>query len=391
MKYTSIRKRISDVIEVGYDEDFWGRSYDVINLSTIVLNLTVTVLLTFESISSRYGSVLEAIETATIIFFTIDYLLRLWTAPSIYPELSGPKAVLKYSLSFNGLVDMLSCIPFYLPVFFPSGLAAFRILRIVRIFRLFRVNAYFDSLNIITAVLKSKAKLLLSSVFVIVLLMLASSLCMYSIEHNVQPDVFDNALSGLWWAAATLLTVGYGDIYPVTALGKIVGTVLTMLGVGIVAIPTGIISAGFVEQYSRLKKLSEQGEETDLRFIQVLLKANDEWNGMPIKDLQLPDGVMVAAVLQGGRKTVVPKGDTRLAAGDVVVLGAEKYKGAGQIELKEIILKERHEWNGRKIRELDISRKTLIVMIRRSDQTLIPTGDTELQMGDRVFIYTQNS
>ncbi|MBO4415455.1 MAG: ion transporter [Lachnospiraceae bacterium] len=391
MKYRSVQKRISDIIEVGYDEDFWGRAYDIINLSAIVINLLVSVLMTFDSVTKKAGGLLQALEAVTIAFFALDYVLRFWTAPCLYPKKSRGMAVLTYAFSFNGLVDMLSCIPYYLPVFFPSGVAAFRILRVVRIFRLFRINAYFDSLNVITAVLKSKAKLLFSSVFVVLLLMLASSLCMYSIEHSVQPDKFDNALSGMWWAAATLLTVGYGDIYPVTALGKLMGTVITMLGVGIVAIPTGIISAGFVEQYAKLKRLSEQAEETDMDFIRAELGKNDKWTGKKIKDLMLPKDIIIAAILKNGKTVQIPRGDTILEQKDVLIIGSERLKGNEQIGLKEIELKEHHEWNGRKIEDLDISRQTFIVMVRRKGQTIVPNGGTELQKGDVVVVYGRNT
>ena len=165
------------------------------------------------------------------------------------------RAVCKYVFSFSGIVDLLSFLPYYLPVFFPSGAVAFRMFRVVRIFRLFRINAYYDSLNVITQVLASKAQQLLSSVFIILVLMIASSLCMYSLEHDAQPEVFSNAFSGIWWSVSTLLTVGYGDIYPITTMGKIFSIFITFLGVGMVAIPTGIISAGFVDQYSRIKRI----------------------------------------------------------------------------------------------------------------------------------------
>ncbi|MCR5322603.1 MAG: ion transporter [Lachnospiraceae bacterium] len=391
MSYKQVQKRISTVIEVGYDEDFWGRAYDVVNLAAIIINLSVSVAMTFDAAMERCGAVLQAIEAVTIAFFLIDYILRLWTAPCLFPKLSRPKAVLRYVISINGLVDMLSCVPYYLPVFFPSGMAAFRILRVVRIFRLFRINAYFDSLNVITAVLKSKAKLLFSSVFVVLLLMLASSLCMYSIEHTVQPDKFDNALSGMWWAAATLLTVGYGDIYPITALGKLMGTFITMLGVGIVAIPTGIISAGFVEQYTKLKRMSEQAEETDMNFVKAKLGKKDKWAGKQINELMLPKDIIVAAVVKPDGKTEIPKGDLLLEENDVVVLGAKQYKGDTQTGLREIELKEHHEWNGRKIRELDISRQTFIVMVKRGNQTIVPNGDTVLRQGDIAVVYGKSS
>lgn len=158
------------------------------------------------------------------------------------------QAICKYLFSFSGLIDLLSFLPYYLPFFFPSGAVAFRIFRVVRIFRLFRINAYYDSLNVITQVLTSKAQQLLSSVFIILVLMTASSLCMYSLEHDAQPEVFSNAFSGIWWSVSTLLTVGYGDIYPITTMGKIFGIFITFLGMGMVAIPTGIIFAGFVDR-----------------------------------------------------------------------------------------------------------------------------------------------
>src|SRR5699024_10382443 len=139
----------------------------------------------------------------------------------------------KYMTSFTGIVDLLSFLPQYLPFFFPAGAIAFRMFRIIRIFRLFRINAYYDSLNVITEVIVSKKQQLFSSVFIILMLMLASSLCMYSLEHEAQPEVFSNAFSGIWWAASTLLTVGYGDIYPITVLGKMFGIFIAFLGVEI--------------------------------------------------------------------------------------------------------------------------------------------------------------
>ena len=174
---------------------------------------------------------------------------------------------------------MLSFLPYYLPIFFPTGTVAFRMIRIVRIFRLFRIDAYYDSLHVITEVIRGKSQQLVSSVFIILILMVASSLCMYSLEHEAQPDVFTSAFSGIWWAASTLLTVGYGDIYPITTAGKIFGIFITFLGVGMVAIPTGIISAGFVDQYTSIKRRSEYGYEADMHFIKIHLTEKDSWVG----------------------------------------------------------------------------------------------------------------
>ena len=326
----------------------------------------------------------------TSAFFAVDYALRVWTARCLYPTLTPGKATVRYVSSIGGLIDLVSFLPTFLPVFFPSGMVAFRMFRVVRIFRLFRINAYYDSLHVITEVLRGKRQQLLSSVFIILTLMLASSLCMYSLEHEAQPEVFQNAFSGIWWSVSTLLTVGYGDIYPITTAGKIFGIVITFLGVGMVAIPTGIISAGFVDQYSRIKRISEYGQTSDVHFIQVHLRKRDAWVGKTIRDAGLPGGVIAAAIQRGGR-IVMPRGDTVLEAGDTLVLGAQGFRNDQHIDLKEITLRRQNPWVGQHIRELDISRRTLIVLVRRDGKALIPHGDLRLREGDTVVLYTQTA
>lgn len=369
-----IKKRTFEIIEIGTPDDYVSRVYDFTGLLAIFVNLTVSLMYTFDHLEALWGPALLGIERVTVVFFAVDYILRVWTAQYLRPDQSRPKAIWKYITSFTGLVDMLSFLPYYLPVFFPSGVVAFRMLRVLRIFRLFRINAYYDSLNVITAVLAGKRQQLISSIYIIVVLMLASSLCMYSLEHEAQPEVFSNAFSGVWWSVSTLLTVGYGDIYPITTAGKIMGIFLTCLGVGMVAIPTGIISAGFVEQASRLKRMSEMGNEHDIHFIKIRMQPHDEWVGMTISDIHPPHGMIVAAI-QRGREIIVPRGNVMLMNNDVIVLGAAPSNDSQHIELKEIILRKQHEWNGQYIRDLDISRQTLIVMIKREGKMLVPKGD----------------
>ena len=383
------RKRVSEIIEVGYDQDWLSRLYDLINALAIVANLAASILYTFEAVRLPFGWLVLTLEQVTVAFFAVDYCLRLWTARALFPGLSEPRAVLKYALSFSGVVDLLSFLPYYLPFFFPAGAVAFRMFRVVRIFRLFRINAYYDSLNVITQVITSKGQQLLSSVFIILVLMLASSLCMYSLEHEAQPQVFTNAFSGIWWSVSTLLTVGYGDIYPITTVGKLFGIIISFLGVGMVAIPTGIISAGFVDQYSRIKRLSEYAHESDIHFIKVSLLPKDPWVGKTIVELGLPAGVIVAAI-QRNRKIVVPRGSVELRAGDTLVMGAKSLGNDKHIDLKEMVLRSQNPWNGLSIRELDISRQTVIVMVRRKGNILIPNGDLVLKEGDSIILYTQS-
>ena len=384
------RRRIFEIVEIGAADDLLSRGYDFFGSLVVVLALAASVAATFDGAEERCGVLLNTVEIVTSAFFAVDYVLRVWTARCLYPTLTPGKAVLRYVTSVGGLIDLVSFLPTFLPVFFPSGMVAFRMFRVVRIFRLFRINAYYDSLHVITEVLRGKRQQLLSSVFIILTLMLASSLCMYSLEHDAQPEVFRNAFSGIWWSVSTLLTVGYGDIYPITTAGKIFGIVITFLGVGMVAIPTGIISAGFVDQYSRIKRISEYGQASDVHFIQVYLRKKDAWVGKTIRDAGLPGGVIAAAIQRNGR-IVMPRGDTVLQAGDTLVLGAQGFRNDQHIDLKEITLRRQNPWVGQHIRELDISRRTLIVLVRRDGKALIPHGDLRLREGDTVVLYTQTA
>lgn len=385
---SALRKRIFEIIEVGKEGDYTSRAYDFVNMFSIVINLAVAVMYTFEEIRAEHGSLLLMIESVTVAFFALDFLLRVLTAKQRYPKLSEGQALVKYVFSLTGLVDICSFLPYYLPFFFPTGAVAFRMFRIVRIFRLFRINAYYDSLSVITDVIASKKQQLISSVFLIAVLLLASSLCMYSLENQAQPDVFTNAFSGIWWAVSTLLTVGYGDIYPITPVGQMFSIVITFLGVGMVAIPTGIISAGFVDQYSRIKRMSEYVNTEDVHFIRVHLVHGDSWIGHPIKDVGFPRGTIVAVIQRKG-KVIVPRGNTVLQEGDTIVLGADSFNKDEHIDLKEIVLLKHSRWVGQRIRDLDISRQAIIIMVKRKGRVLIPNGDMIMQEGDRVIMYTQ--
>ena len=383
----TFKKRIFELVEVGYAGDFLSRGYDTVNVLAIVLNLAVSILDTYDRIHQNYSAVLAVTEGITVAFFAVDYVLRVWTAEYLFPGQSRP--ALRYMFSFTGLIDLLCFLPACIPFFFPDGAVAFRLFRVIRIFRLFRINAYYDSLNVIAEVIGGKRQQLISSVFIIVSLMTGASLCMYSLEHTAQPDVFKNAFSGIWWAASTLLTVGYGDIYPVTAAGQIFGICITFLGVGMVAIPTGIISAGFVEQYSKARRLGEIARESDIQFIRLRLEERDSWTGKTIMQLQLPRGVIVAAIRRG-KDVLIPHGDVRLQTGDTLILGAEPFDDEHHVDLQEMVLHSQNPWNGKAIRDLDISRHTFIVMVRRGKKSLIPNGDLVLHEGDTVILYTQN-
>ena len=208
-----MKRNIFNIIQIGDKSNRPSRIFDVFITVVILTNIVITFLQTFDSLNFLSGF-FNVSEIITILIFSVEYLLRIWTADYLYPQESSAKAQLSFLVSFDGIIDLLTILPF----FFLSGMVIFRMLRVARIFHLFRINARYDSFNVITTVLYEKRNQIISSLFIVLILMLASSLCMYSVEHDAQPTVFRNAFSGIWWSMSTLLTVGYGDIYPITTL-----------------------------------------------------------------------------------------------------------------------------------------------------------------------------
>lgn len=246
MKYNKIKKAVFNLIRDDDENNLASNIFDFFIISLIIINVITIIIETF-NISENFQHILSIIENISIIIFTVEYLLRVWTADLYKPEISKAKARLKYMVSFMSIIDLISILPAYIPFIIPVDLRVLRALRIVRLFRLFKVGRYTSAFSTIATVFKRKSSQLISSVLVVILLMVISSILMFNAEHEVQPDKFENAFSGLWWAVATFTTVGYGDIYPVTVAGKILSSIIALLGIGLVAVPTGIISAGFVE------------------------------------------------------------------------------------------------------------------------------------------------
>lgn len=312
---TNRKKRIFDIIQIGSREDLPSRTFDIFIVIVILLNILTLILETFTELEG-YMTIFKVVEAVTIMIFCVEYVLRIWTAEYLYPKLSKKKAVLRFLISYDGIVDLLTILPF----FFLSGFAVFRLLRVVRIFHLFRINAHDDSFSVITRVLMDKKNQIFSSVFIILVLMLASSLCMYSVEQTAQPEAFENALSGLWWTVATIFTVGYGDIYPITFLGRFLAVVITFLGVGAVAIPTGIISAGFVEQYTKAQKESErEGLEGHRRSTEnVIVDESSPYIGRTVREVEEENRVSIAIILRNDI-LVLPEDNVKIEPGDTIV------------------------------------------------------------------------
>ena len=252
------KKRIFEIIQIGHQEDAPSRIFDYFIVTAILCNIAVLFLETFDGLNA-FRSLFERIEDVTVLIFCVEYALRIWTADLLYPEETRPRAVLRFLFSFDGIVDLLTILPF----FFLSGFGAFRILRAARILHLFRINTQYDSFQVISTVVKEKKNAILYSVFIILVLVLAASLCMYSAEHAAQPEVFQNALSGIWWSVSTVFTVGYGDIYPTSVFGRIVTMVSSFIGIAVVALPAGIITAAYTHEIQRQYEVEENNESEE--------------------------------------------------------------------------------------------------------------------------------
>lgn len=305
------RRRIFEIIQVGNTRDLPSRAFDIVLVCAIILNISVLLLGTFDQLAG-FSEIFNKIEFITVAFFCFEYILRIWTSDFLYPGRSKLESALRFIRSFDGVVDLMTILPF----FWMSGFVAFRMLRVVRIFHLFRVNSYYDSFNVITSVIYEKRNQLASSIFIILVLMTASSLCMYSAEHDAQPEAFANAFSGLWWSVSAMLTVGYGDIYPITTTGRILAIIIAFLGVGVVAIPTGIISAGFVEQYTKAQNAA-QALETSINT--VLVDIDSMWLGKSAAEIEA-EYHQVIAVVRRGDALMQPGEDYRVQIKDVLAV-----------------------------------------------------------------------
>lgn len=249
-----IRRRIYQIIEKSEGNDNPSLIFDWFIIILIVINVAAVILESFASISMKYSDELQLLETISVIIFSIELILRLITADYKYSNYSRVVSIVKYILSFMFIIDFLAILPFYLPLLIVIDLRFLRVLRLTRILRVLKVQRYSRSLNLIGSVFKKKKYDLIITLFVTFILLLLASSVMYYVENNSQPESFPNIIASFWWAIATLTTVGYGDVYPVTILGKILSGIIALLGIGIVALPTGIISSGFTEVLESTKK-----------------------------------------------------------------------------------------------------------------------------------------
>ena len=220
----------------------------------IGLNVTAMILESHVSLREAYGQYFYLFELFSILIFSLEYIYRIGFAYYKY----GFKGSVQYIFSFFGIIDFISILPFYLNQLIKIDGRFLRILRLFRLTRIFNFGRKSTSLKVFTRALFSVKNELTFTLFLSVLTILFSASAIYYLEYEAQPDKFSSITESIWWATVSLATVGYGDVYPITVGGKIFASIISLVGIGIVAIPTGVISAAFVEEIykERIKRKS---------------------------------------------------------------------------------------------------------------------------------------
>lgn len=248
--FEKIKYHVYDILVETDDDELIDRIVAVLLMILILISVLTVILETVDEYEAVYGRLFHSIEAVSVTIFTVEYLLRLWIAP-LDPKYAGRFGRLRYAFSLMAIIDLVAILPTLLPVVFPVDLLILRFLRTFRLFRLFKMSRYVQSLDTLDdAILAKKEELLVSATMIAILLLFSSSL-MYLVEHPAQPDKFPSIPAALWWGIVTLTSVGYGDTFPITPLGKLFGGFTAFLGVAMFALPTGIFAAGFAEQLSK--------------------------------------------------------------------------------------------------------------------------------------------
>lgn len=238
-------------------KNYFNKLFELLIVFLIIISVVQIILESYDSINSAYFFYFKKFEKFTIIVFSIEYMLRLWTADLKFKTENSINSRIKFIFSGSGIIDLLAILPFYLPLIFNFDLRFIRILRVTRLTRILKLNRYTKAFKIIGSVFSEKKSELFLTIFITFILTLISSTIMYNLEHEVQKEAFPNIISTFWWAIATLTTVGYGDVFPITGWGKLISGTIALLGIGLVALPTGIISAGFFEKIEKEKRKKE--------------------------------------------------------------------------------------------------------------------------------------
>ncbi len=242
----TLRKRAAELLEQGHFDDRPSRLLNLVLIALIALNIAAVILESVDGLGARFRPVFHAFEVFSVAVFTVEYIIRVWCSiDNVEVRDSSPViGRLRYMLSPMALVDLLAILPFYLSLFFTLDL---RFLRALRLLRLFKLTRYSPALGALLDVVQREAEALLAAMFVLLTMLVISAAGIYLLENELQPEAFGSIPAAMWWAIVTLTTVGYGDVVPITPAGKLFGGLISLVGIGMIALPAAILASGFAE------------------------------------------------------------------------------------------------------------------------------------------------
>ncbi|WP_282608930.1 ion transporter [Pelagibius sp. Alg239-R121] len=254
---TGLRRRIYEILEVAESGDKASRWCDYALIVLILINIIAVILETVPPIQQAYDDVFDKLELISVGIFTIEYGLRVWTAVERVGQRRVPalKSRFRYLMSPVAIIDLLAILPFYLSFIIAVDLRFLRVLRLLRVFKLTRYSA---AMTMLLNVFREEASSFYAAFFVLIIVLILASSGIYLFEQDAQPEAFGSIPHAMWWAMATLTTVGYGDVTPITPFGKLFGACITIVGIGMVALPAGILASGFADQLRRRREALER-------------------------------------------------------------------------------------------------------------------------------------
>ena len=249
-----IKQKAYTILDTSDNETLLSRLLNVFLIILICLNVFAVCLETVDEYYSQHLLLFHRFEVFSITIFSIEFLLRVWAITSNERFKNPILGRLKFLFTFNSMVDLIAILPFYLPMIIGFDFRIVRLFRLFRLIRVLKISRYMNATKMIAKVFKTKKEELGISMLLIAFLIIIISSIMFHVEHDAQPDKFSSIPATMWWSVATLTTVGYGDIYPITILGKTLASIISILSIGMVALPAGILASGFSEE---LKKRNE--------------------------------------------------------------------------------------------------------------------------------------
>jgi voltage-gated potassium channel len=260
-----LKRRVHAILETAEEGDRLSHAFDVFLMVFIAVNVASVVLETMPSLWASHHALFRFFELVSVIIFTVEYVLRVWSCtenPRFRHPLLGR---LRFMVTPMALVDLVAILPFYLPLVMMLDLRIARVLRLFRLLRVLKMGRYSEALQGLREVVRSRREeLTMALAFAGALLLLAAAV-LYFVEHEAQPEVFSSIPAAMWWGIATLTTVGYGDIYPVTGVGRICGGIVAVVGVGLFALPAGILASGLSEHMEKARNARARAAEGKAR------------------------------------------------------------------------------------------------------------------------------